>query len=505
MIAHAIPVARTRSRWQVALAATALATLGVLLLFARDIADMARIWWTSSTYEHCLLIVPIAFWLVWIRRCGLVRLTPGGWAPGLWLVAGGAMCWLIGEAGGAAVLRHLGLVVMVQGAIVACLGSAIAGALAFPIAYLLFLVPFGEAFEPPLQTLTATITGWLLALCGVPATIDGVFISAPSGVFEVAEACSGVKFLVAMLAFGALVANIGFRSWPRRIALMAAAAVLPILANGVRAWGTIMVSERSGAAFGSHFDHVFYGWVFFGLVIALLLAIAWAFFDRPIDAPWFDGERLTAIARRNRRRSPLAMAVAAVFVAAAAPAWAMMFDAAGDAALPASSLPQVAGWHRVAGSASPRWTPQYAGADRLLQGRYADDHGNVVDLAAALFADQRSGRSLVGYGQGAAGPASGWVWSADLASPASGRALRIVGPGGAVRDVLLYDRIGTVTTGSETRVKLETLRLHLLGDHDAAAAVLVSAEEGEGGRAAAERFVATLGSMPRLADRLIGR
>jgi exosortase len=57
----------------------------------------------------------------------------------------------------------------------------------------------------------------LLALSGIPASLDGVFITTPTGYFEVAEACSGVQFLIAMAAYGVLVANLCFRSWTRRL------------------------------------------------------------------------------------------------------------------------------------------------------------------------------------------------------------------------------------------------------------------------------------------------
>ena len=99
-----------------------------------------------------------------------------------------------------------------------------------------------------MQTVTAEIAIVLLGLTGVPAHLEGIFITTPTGYFEVAEACAGVKFLIAMVAFGALVANVCFRSWPRRIAFLAAAIVVPILANGVRAWGTIYIAAPDRAS-----------------------------------------------------------------------------------------------------------------------------------------------------------------------------------------------------------------------------------------------------------------
>ena len=197
------------------------------LLFARDAAAMASIWWNSSTFNHCLLILPIIAWLVAQRRAELARLTPAAWWPGLLLAGAGALGWLLGEAGGIAFARHLGLVFMLQGAVIACLGKAVARGLAFPLFYALFLVPSARNWCRRMQTLTAEMTSGLLALTGVPAHLEGVFITTPTGYFEVAEACAGVKFLIAMVAFGALVANVCFRSWPRRIAFMAVSIARP--------------------------------------------------------------------------------------------------------------------------------------------------------------------------------------------------------------------------------------------------------------------------------------
>jgi hypothetical protein len=83
---------------------------------------MAAIWWKSATFNHCLLVVPIIGWLVRQRLPELKALAPRAWAPGLALVAAGASAWLVGEAGNLALLRHFGLVLMLQGAAVACLG-----------------------------------------------------------------------------------------------------------------------------------------------------------------------------------------------------------------------------------------------------------------------------------------------------------------------------------------------------------------------------------------------
>ncbi len=489
--------------WRPHLIALGLLVALILLLFARDATGIVSIWWNSSTFNHCLLLPPIIAWLVWQRREALGRLVPLAWAPGLAIVAAGAFGWLLGQAAGVALARHLGLVLMLEGSVVALLGRAVARGLLFPLAYGLFLVPFGEALVPPLQTLTARISMALLGLAGVPARIDGVFVTIPNGWFEVAEACSGISFVVAMLALATLVAHLCFSRWPRRLAFVAVAVALSVLANGVRAFATIYVAHLTSAQAAAGFDHIVYGWLFFALVIALLLAIGWRFFDRPSDAPWFDPAKLQPVPPRPERRL-LAVTAGAAMLAITPIGWSSAVIARGAVALPTPiELPDVPGWQRVALSAVP-WSPRFDGADHRLLGRYGDANGHRVDLAIALYAHQEEGRELVGYGQGAIDPDGGWAWTDDRPSPPDGTAFRMSAPGKVVREVVTFYRVGAVTTGSPTAVKLETLRVRLLGGRQRAVTLIVSAEEQNGwsARPAIDAFIARLGPVDQFADRI---
>src|SRR3546814_12407449 len=106
---------------------------------------------------------------------------------------------------------------MLQGAVGAALGEKLVRALLFPLGYALLLVPFGEELVPLLQTFTAHISVVLLHLSGIAAEMQGVFITTKAGFFEVAEECSGVNFLIAMLAYSVFAAHLCFKSWTRRI------------------------------------------------------------------------------------------------------------------------------------------------------------------------------------------------------------------------------------------------------------------------------------------------
>ena len=125
-----------------------------------------------------------------------------------------------GSRSGIALFRQAALVIMLQSLVPTLLGLTLTRALAFPLFYLFFMVPVGEELVPMLQILTAKMSMAMLGWAGVPAHIEGIFITTPNGYYKVAEACAGVKFLVAMVAYGALVAHVCFRSWPRRIVFM---------------------------------------------------------------------------------------------------------------------------------------------------------------------------------------------------------------------------------------------------------------------------------------------
>jgi len=504
---EAAPAARL-TPWRRQLVLLGIATLGILLAFARDAADIADIWWRSATFGHCLIVLPLIAWLVWQRRGLLAQLTPRSWAPGLLLAAMGAGGWLLGDAAGVAQARHLGLLFMLQGAVISLMGPSVSRGLMFPLAYAIFLVPFGEELVPPLQTLTAKICMALLALIGLPAHIDGVFITTPTGYFEVAEACSGVNFLIAMLAYSVLVAHLCFRRTTRRIAFVLFAVASSVLGNGIRAWGTIYISHLTSIDFAAGFDHVFYGWFFFAIVLALVMAVGWRFFDRAIDDPAFDPAALTEGGPAESGPAPRAtvtVPLALVAIIAMPLIWSAAIAATGREALPNRiALPQVPGWTLAPYTPRTPWAPHFTGADHRLLGRYVDGRGNAVDLAIVLYGHQEEGRELIGYGQGSVAPDSGWAWTTASAAPRDGMAERITGTGPVVREVVSFYRLGGVTTGSAMRVKLETMRTRLFGGSQVAAAVLVSAEEqrGRSTRPAIDRFLSDLGPVDRLIDGL---
>jgi exosortase A len=280
-------LARLSGAWRNSLAVLTLGVIAATALTAREWGEMVHQWWNIDTYTHILLVPIIIGWLITLKRDGLAKLAPRAWLPGFVIVAAGLALWIAGRASEINILAHAGAVGVLQGVVVTALGPRVSLLLALPIAFAAFLVPFGDEFIAPLQSITAEISVALTLWSGIPAIVDGIYIDTPVGLFIVAEACSGVKFLVAMITLAVLVCFTRFDSWGKRAAFLLVSIIVPIIANGIRAWGTIYIAQSQGVEFAAGFDHIFYGWIFFALVVAVILALAWRFFEcEPEDYGW---------------------------------------------------------------------------------------------------------------------------------------------------------------------------------------------------------------------------
>lgn len=505
---------RIAPHWRMPLLRLALCWAGLLMFFAPDWAEMVMQWWNSSTYNHILFVPLILGWLVAQRAPQLAQLTPSAWWPGLIGLAGALVIWLLGNISGLATASHLGIVLMLQTSAIALLGPRIAAALLFPLAYGLFLVPIGDELVPALQMVTAFLTIWLTEASGIPAIIDGVFIDTPVGLFEVAEACSGVKFLVAMVALGTLVAHVCYRNWWRRAAFMALAIALPILANGVRAWGTIYIAQSQGIAFAAGFDHIFYGWIFFALVTAALIGMGWRFFDRAIDDPFIDVAALQSsrlldwlegFADQGARRGWTVAGIAAAMVLAVL-GWAAAARSV-EAPLPAQiSLPQVPGWQLAARNEAYPWEPRMGGADHRLIGYYQDAAGRQVTVAYALYAAQDDGREAGAFGEGALPPDTEWRWLSPATATNGAMGDRLLALGVHQRLAFTWYRHGDWTGRSNLRLKLANMRDRALLTAQPTSELILSAEDSETHSAeqAIGDFLAATGPVGPWMDRIGG-
>lgn len=254
--------------------------IGVLLLgavFNREVTAAVQTWEVSTAYNHCFLIIPIALYLLWDRRFDLAGIPPRPVPAALLLGLPLALLWLGAERLGIMEGRQLVAVSFVELLFFAVLGRQLWRAAAGPLLYLYFLAPFGEFLTPRLQDITTWFIRHGLEILGVAAYIDGYVIEIPQGTFFVAEACAGLRFLIASIAFGCLYALMMYRSPVRRGVFILISTVVPIIANGFRGLGIVYLGYLLNSAQAAAADHIIYGWLFFSVVILLLIALGLPF------------------------------------------------------------------------------------------------------------------------------------------------------------------------------------------------------------------------------------
>jgi exosortase A len=309
--------------WQGALAALCLGLLALGGLFRAEIAAAVSTWDRSSAYGHCWLVLPIAVWLAWTRRHRLAGLSPEPVPLAGLLALGGAAAWLVMERLGVMEARQFAALGIVWVLILATLGWRVVTAMAAPLVYLVFLVPFGEFATPWLQDITLEMILFGLRVFGIPHHADGLVIEIPEGTFLVAEACAGLRFLIAAIAFGALYALSMFRDTYRRLLVLLLAVLVPLVANGIRAFAIVLMGHHMGSAEAAAADHLIYGWTFFSIVMVLLILAGLPFRQEPALA-------IRPPAMPARLAAPRALAaagVATVALAAAGPLAAAALDA----------------------------------------------------------------------------------------------------------------------------------------------------------------------------------
>lgn len=231
------------------------------------------IWLGNEIFNHCALVIPASIYLIWERRKEIDWASANSSNLALFFLFGQLLFFLLGVAGDIQLFQHLATFAMLPTLFWCFVGNKIAWQLKFPLLFTLFAVPFGEELVPFLQEITADISVYMLQLSGIPLFRSGLFIEIPQGKFLVAEACSGVSFLIASIVIGNLYAYMNLKTMRRRVFFVLLSVIVPILANAVRVYGIILVGYWSDMEHAVGADHLIYGWFFFAFVIILLLAI----------------------------------------------------------------------------------------------------------------------------------------------------------------------------------------------------------------------------------------
>jgi exosortase C (VPDSG-CTERM-specific) len=203
----------------------------------------------SPFYSYMPLMPLITGYLIWVRRAGLgAEVRPGWGAAAAAAAAGGAVLalyylalekgWIPAEQDYLAVMM-LAFLLLLLAAGFASLGPAMMSAIAFPLAMLLFMVPYPEIANDGLETFfqhtSAAAAHGFFSLAGTHCGQDGLILHLPTDLnLKVAPECSGIHSSQVLLITSLLAGNLFLVSPWRRAALALFVIPLAILRNGFR-------------------------------------------------------------------------------------------------------------------------------------------------------------------------------------------------------------------------------------------------------------------------------
>ncbi len=397
------PAVNTNTRhvnyhWRHALVSFGLLLLAALALYWETAVSIVEIWIRSETYAHGFLILPISASLVWQRRKQLRQMVPVPNLMALPVLAVSLLLWLAAWVAEVQLVQQLVFVSFIPILVVLLFGSAVAKAMMFPLGYLIFAVPFGEFLVAPLQDQTAWFAVQALILSGIPVYWEGLYLTIPGGNFVVAEGCSGIRYLIASIALSSIYAYMTYRSYWKRTGFILLGIIVPIVANGIRAYGIVMIAYLSDMRIATGVDHILYGWVFFGIVMLLLFWFGSFWREEPVD----DSSVLkkpqagTVVPSSNNYHMMIASAFAIVFLASGTYASSLLSDSSAFTGQEVRlELPKSSGVWTGPTVSHDSWQPSYTGADNTVYRQY-QNQTKTVYFYVAYYGSQDNGKELVG-------------------------------------------------------------------------------------------------------------
>ena len=255
--------------------------IGLLLLlialYARIVPGMVIQWSQDENYSHGFLVPLIAGYFVYIRWAELKDSPATPWKAGLLLVFFALFQLLVGWLGTEYFTMRSSLIVLLAGLSLSLFGVTIFRILTLPLAYLFFMVPIPyiiyDSMAFPLKLFVTKVSVQTLKAVGIVVMREGNIIMFPAITLEVADACSGIRSLVSLLALAVAYAFfIRIATWKRWL-LICSAVPIAVFTNATRVIVTGFLAQYWGEKAAQGFFHEFAGMAVFALAMVMLVSL----------------------------------------------------------------------------------------------------------------------------------------------------------------------------------------------------------------------------------------
>jgi exosortase D (VPLPA-CTERM-specific) len=253
-----------------------LAFLGAICLFASAISQLYAIWSDQPEYSYGILIPALSVFLIWRGRATLRGLPFTGSWYGLALIVVGLALRLIGTLATMPTLVHYALLVVLYGLVLSLTGPAIFRRLVMPLFILIFMVPLppglSQALSAQLQLVSSQVGALVIRALGISVYLSGNVIDLGNYQLEVAEACSGLRYLFPLMTLSFMIAYaFGGAFWKRALVFLSSIPIT-VLMNSLRIGVIAVTVDQWGIQMAEGVLHEFEGWVVF-MVSAVMVVI----------------------------------------------------------------------------------------------------------------------------------------------------------------------------------------------------------------------------------------
>jgi exosortase D (VPLPA-CTERM-specific) len=261
-----------------ALAVFAAVAALVYLGFARAIDFMVG-QWSMDEFSHGYLIPFISLYLIWQRRNALQRLEFKGSWRGVAVVVAGLALDIVGRLASLYTIQHIALLLVIAGLVLSLAGWPAIKLLGAPLGVLIFMVPLPSVMlntlSSELQLMSSSFGVWLIRLGGVPVLLEGNVIDLGNYKLEVAQACSGLRYLLPLMTLSFLMACFFRVALWKRVLLFLSSIPLTLVMNSLRIAAIGFMVDQWGSGMAEGLVHQVQGWMMFMLsTVVLMLEVA---------------------------------------------------------------------------------------------------------------------------------------------------------------------------------------------------------------------------------------
>jgi exosortase len=268
-----LEVPRRKNRW--GFVSWSVLAAAFLYLYAPVLAYLVVNWWDDPDYSHGFLVPVLSAYFVWKRRQKLSDTVSRANRWGILVLLMGICMLFLGNIGAELFLMRFSMIIVIAGLVLYLLGWRHLQMLAFPIVFLLFMIPppaiILNAVTFPLQLLAAKMSTFSLQLINLPVYREGNVIFLPYVTLEIVEACSGLRSLISLMMLSVVFAYLTQRRIWKAIVLIISSVPIALIANAFRIFGTGVLAHLYGTKVAEGFYHTFAGWSIFIVAFGLLV------------------------------------------------------------------------------------------------------------------------------------------------------------------------------------------------------------------------------------------